>query len=654
MVKSSKRAVFDWPLQTQYALAVGAVLVAVAVRFALTPAVGSRFPFFTIFVVLVPLAFVVRLTPLLTAAIIGTVASTYFFLEPVRTLRVDAAGWLQVVLFLVSLSVVILTAWHSRRTRDRLLRADAMLRAFVDDSPTSKWVTDPQGRIVYANRSMAAAVGRPLDDILGRTHAEVLAPAIAAAASEHVRAVRETGVARTTVEEIDTNGSGTSRILEWRRFPLRFGANDAVFVAGMANDITEKWNTESALKASVKERERLLESERAARIEAEQATRVKDEFLAALSHELRTPLNAILGWIRLIEKDPADKKMLHDGIPIIARNAKVQMDLIGDLLDTSRIISGRIRLDLKPVDLAEVVAAAVESIQPVAQSRGIRIARSVEPFGDPVLGDDNRLQQIVWNLLSNAVKFTPRGGRIDVRVEKNGGSARITVSNTGEGIDPAFLPHLFERFRQADASNSRRFVGLGLGLAIVKHLVELHGGTVRADSDGDGKGSIFSVDLPLAQPNADLTVVAENEVPAYVPEVIDLSGVEVLAVEDHPDALDLLKRMLEERHAHVLTAVCADDALAVVRTTRPDVLISDIAMPGKDGYDLIRELRQANDDTPAIAVTAFARSEDATRAIEAGYQAHVSKPVDENALVAAVSALARCRLDSKSRRATAG
>jgi PAS domain S-box-containing protein len=770
---SNPRTISDWSRKAQYALALGAIVAAVGVRLALMPALGHRFPFFTIFVVLLPLAFFVRLGPLLAATVVGTLASMYFFLEPVRTLRVASADRLQIGLFLTSVGLLITLSLLSRRSRDRLLRADAMLRAFVDDSPTSKWVTDPQGRIVYANRAMGDSIGKPVDEILGHTHAEILPPGIANAASEHVRNVRETGRPVTTLERIDGDG-GDGRIMEWRRFPLRLGDSDTLFVAGMANDITEKWKTEAALRlseaalrtkeheletiisltpfmmtrctrdlryrfvsqayarmigraqhevtgqpigeimghnglstimpyiervlagetvayespvefeglgmrylsvvytpdrnesgdvigwvgsivdqtdirksqselaAALKERECLLESERAARIEAEQATRVKDEFLATLSHELRTPLNAILGWIRLIEKNPEDTTLLHDGIPIIARNAKVQMDLIGDLLDTSRIISGKIRLDLKPLDLGEVVNAAVETVRPVAESRAIRIEGTVERFNEPVLGDENRVQQIVWNLVSNAVKFTPGGGRIDVTVQKNGSLARIVVRDTGEGINAAFLPHLFERFRQADATASRRFVGLGLGLAIVKHLVELHGGTVRAHSDGEGHGSAFTVELPLAQLAAEAKI--SKAAPVYVPEVVDLSGVSVLAVEDHGDSLDLLKRVLEERRARVLIATSADDALAIVRDKRPDIVISDIAMPGKDGYDMIRELRKSNDDTPAIAVTAFARTEDVTRAIQAGYQAHVSKPVDETALVAAVSAYARCRI----------
>ena len=773
----------DRPLKLQYALALSTVLLAIAVRFVLSSALGPRFPFFPVFIVLLPLAFIVRSGPFLAAAVVATVSSAYLFIDPTHTFRVHGADRLALMLYLASLGVVVLTAWLSRRTHHRLRRADAMLRAFVDDSPTAKWVTNSQGRIVYANRAMANSIGKPIGAIVGRTHAEILLPAAATVAAEHVRAVRETGIARTSIEENLLDGNGGARVMEWRRFPLRFGDSKDAFVAGMANDITDKWRTESALRnseaalrakdneietvinltpfmmtrctrdlryrfvshayakmigreqtevmgrtieevmgheglrtimpyiervlagevvryeapvdfadvglrylsvvytpdrdvngevigwvgsifdqtemnasqaelaAALKERERLLDSERAARIEAEQATRVKDEFLATLSHELRTPLNAILGWIRLIEKNPSDTNLLHDGIPIIARNAKVQMDLIADLLDTSRIISGKIRLDVKPMDVGDVISAAVETIRPTAETRGIHLERRIERFIDPVLGDENRVQQIVWNLLSNAVKFTPAGGRIDVTVEKNGNFARIVVSDTGDGINPAFLPHLFERFRQADASASRRFVGLGLGLAIVKHLVSLHGGTVRAHSDGEGRGSVFTVELPLAELALGQPFKAKS---GPAPEVIDLSGVTVLAVEDHADALDLLKRALENRHARVLTATSADDALKLMRTGRPDILVSDIAMPGKDGYQLIQELRTSHDKTPAIAVTAFARSEDVTRAIEAGYQAHVSKPVDEDALIAAVATYARCRIQSDSPRATTG
>ncbi len=768
MTPAKSRSIADWPLRSQYALALSTIVLALAVRYLLSPAFGTRFPFFPIFLVLLPLAFVVRSGPFLAAALLGAFASMYFFLAPVRTWRLHETDLLQVGLFFASLATLVLTAWLSRRTQHKLRRADAMLRAFVDESPSPKWVTNQDGRIVYANGAMAAALGSSLGDIIGRGQPEVLPFCDGPAGAGEFRPSKRDG----------HGDEEQPRRFEWRRFPLHIG-NSHALIGGIATDVTEEYKYAAALRAreseleavinltpfmmtrcsrdlryrfvsltyarmigrsqadvigqpiadivgsaglktlmpyiervlrgevveyedavnfkgvgsrvlsavytpdrdesgevigwvasmvdltemrknqaelaaAVKERERLLDSERAARIEAEQATRVKDEFLATLSHELRTPLNAILGWIRLIEKDPNDSKMLHDGIPIIARNAKVQMDLIADLLDTSRIISGKIRLDLKPLHVADLVADSVETIRPIAESKLIEVTRSIERFNEPVLGDENRLQQVVWNLLTNAVKFTPSGGRIDVRVERNGPSARVVVSDTGEGINAAFLPHLFERFRQADASTSRRFVGLGLGLAIVKHLVGLHGGTVRAHSDGEGRGSTFTVELPLADTAADGNLLSVKSGPAYVPEVVDLSGVTVLAVEDHADALDLLKRVLEDRHARVLTAESADDALVLMRAQRPDIVISDIAMPGKDGYQLIRELRDADDDTPAIAVTAFARTEDVKRALDAGYQAHVSKPVDEDALVAAVSTWARCRVHPDSRRATTG
>jgi PAS domain S-box-containing protein len=394
------------------------------------------------------------------------------------------------------------------------------------------------------------------------------------------------------------------------------------------------------------EREQLLEAERAARQEAERVSLLKDEFLANLSHELRTPLNAILGWSQLIVAGAAQGVDQRRGLETIARNARAQARLIEDLLDMSRIVSGKLRLEVKQVDLALVAQGAVDTVRPSAEAKEIRLEQSVDPAIGPAAGDPNRLQQVVWNLLSNAVKFTPRGGTVFVTLSREPSHVEIAVRDTGQGIRPDFLPHVFERFRQADPSTTRKQGGLGLGLSIVKHLVELHGGTVEARSPGEGQGATFVVRLPVAAVRGD----AEHR-ELLLPrtrlrecELIDLTGVRVLLVDDEPDARELLRRVLARCRAKVLTAASAAEALEIVRRERPDVLVSDIGMPDMDGHRLVRAMRKLPPDaggrTPAVALTAYARSEDRTRAILAGYQVHVAKPVEPYELVATVASLA--------------
>ncbi|MFT3685745.1 MAG: response regulator [Phycisphaerales bacterium] len=399
-----------------------------------------------------------------------------------------------------------------------------------------------------------------------------------------------------------------------------------------------------ALAQSEERLRQTLESERAARAEAERAGRMKDEFLATLSHELRTPLNAILGWTHLLRKQGANAGTVEQGLSVIDRNARLQTQLIADLLDMSRIISGKMRLDVQRVELPLVIEAALESVRPAAEAKDVRIQSVLEPIKEPIHGDPARLQQIVWNLLSNAVKFTPRGGRVQVVLARVNSHVEVTISDTGKGIKPDFLPHVFDRFRQADSSAAREHGGLGLGLAIVKQLVELHGGSVHAASEGDGKGATFSIHLPLAvlhqaahqtekvHPRAAPLSPVDGDEP-------DLAGVRVLVVDDEPDARDIVRRVLEEAGATVWAAGSAREGVEQAAAHAPDVIISDIGMPGEDGYSFIRSLRNAGHQIPAAALTAFARSEDRTRALLAGYQTHLSKPVEPSELLAAIASL---------------
>jgi signal transduction histidine kinase/CheY-like chemotaxis protein len=397
------------------------------------------------------------------------------------------------------------------------------------------------------------------------------------------------------------------------------------------------------------EREGLIKSERAARVEVERTSQMKDDFLATLSHELRTPLTAMLGWAKVLAQRNATPEIVSKGLQAIERNAHAQAQLIEDLLDMSRIVSGKIRLDVQPTHVANVISQALEVVQPSAEAKGIRLSTILDPAAGPVMGDPNRLQQVVWNLLTNAIKFTPKGGKVTVLLTRVNSHIEIVVSDTGIGMDAHFVEYAFDRFRQADASTTRTWSGLGLGLSIVKQLVELHGGAVRAESEGEGKGATFIVSIPLAS----LRTVPAREHPmgrfqdASTAGMIDVSleGIRVLVVDDEPDASELVKHVLEGAHAQVVTASNADQALATMQTTKLDVIVSDVGMPDKDGYQFIRDVRASPSEqmrlTPAVALTAFARSEDRTRAMLAGYQMHMAKPIEPNELVATVASLVR-------------
>jgi signal transduction histidine kinase len=397
--------------------------------------------------------------------------------------------------------------------------------------------------------------------------------------------------------------------------------------------------------AAEDERNRLLVRERAARGEAERLNRVKDEFVATLSHELRTPLNAIFGWAQILREGGISADDRAQGLEVIERNARMQTQMIEDLLDVSRIASGKLRLEMRRFDLAVAARAALETIRPAAEARGLTLEAPLDGAEAPILGDPARMQQVLWNLLTNAVKFTPRGGRIRVELRRAETDVVVAVADTGAGIRPEFMPFLFERFHQADSSTTRRYGGLGLGLALVRDLVELHGGTVAAHSDGEGRGTTFAVRLPLAM--ADDAEGAERAAaprPAGGSTPPDLTGVRVLVVEDDLDARDLLERTLAGAGAEVATAASVPAALAALDLRVPDVLVSDIGMPEQDGYDLIRAIRArdpaAGGNVPAVALTALARPDDRRRVLAAGFQIYVAKPPEITELLAVVASLA--------------
>ncbi|MDB5216631.1 MAG: two-component hybrid sensor and regulator [Myxococcaceae bacterium] len=404
-----------------------------------------------------------------------------------------------------------------------------------------------------------------------------------------------------------------------------------------------------AAKKSAEDRSTLLDAERAARAEIERVSLIKDEFLATLSHELRTPLNAVLGWSEILLARAEESSDLHRGLQTIARNARAQTQLIEDLLDMNRIVSGRIRLDVQQIDLAPIVEAVLESLRPSADAKSITFRKTVDPSAGTMIADPNRVQQIMWNLLNNAVKFTPKGGNVDVTVQRVDSNVEVSVQDSGIGIGPSFLPYLFERFRQADSSTTRKYGGLGLGLSIVKQLVELHGGSVTAESQGEGRGATFMVTLPLRPARDRGASARENAAsarsPLHRPPPVSLVGIRVLVIDDEPDARDLVMSVLVDAGAEVITASSAVAGLALVRSEHPDVIVSDIGMPDRDGYDFIRDVRGLSPSeggrTPSVALTAFARSEDRTRAMLAGYHVHVSKPIEPQELVATVRSLTR-------------
>ncbi|WP_254511460.1 PAS domain S-box protein [Anatilimnocola floriformis] len=432
--------------------------------------------------------------------------------------------------------------------------------------------------------------------------------------------------------------------------PIKDPTGRVIGVSKVARDI-------SSIKRVLRDREELLERESAARAEAERVSRMKDEFLATLSHELRTPLNSILGWATILRSGGATTpNEMEQGIEIIERNARAQAQLIEELLDMSRVINGKLRLDVQPVDLQVVISEAIESVRPAAEGKEIRLTKVLDPKGGPIAGDPNRLQQVLWNLLTNAIKFTPKKGRVQVFLRRVNSHVEISVVDSGEGISAEFLPHLFTRFSQADTSISRQYGGLGLGLALVKSLAELHGGSVQAFSPGRGQGSTFTVSLPLSAVHRDESqpVLTPAPSPKDPQSGADFEGFHVLVVDDDPDARNLIQHILTKCNATVTTAASAAEGLAAVKQHRPDMVLSDIGMPIEDGYEFLIQLRQLSEaeggDTPAVALTAFARSEDRRRALLAGFQMHLPKPVEATELLAVASNLCASSRRAKSRR----
>ena len=526
----------------------------------------------------------------------------------------------------------------------------SVVRSVTEDTHQGFFLTDVQLRLVLWNRWMEIHSGRGASEVLGRSLLDVYPDVAEREIKDYYQSALE---GRVTVlshalhrfvlalPPADTDAGFAHMPQSGRIDPL---IDDGVVIgtATTIEDVSDRIASESALRKQI-------EAQQLARSIAENALRAKDEFLSTLSHEIRTPLNAVLGWARiLIARDEIDRNLLDRALRVIERNASAQARMIDDMLDMARIASGKLRLDMRPMDVVKVVLAAVDVVMPAAHARHIAVRTNLDPRTPSVLGDQDRLQQVIWNLLSNALKFTDQGGTIGVRVALNGRFVRIVVTDTGQGISPEFIPHVFERFRQADASSSRRHGGLGVGLALVHDLIELHGGSVHAFSEGEGKGATFTIDLPTMPPQEiDHRAEAEGLQTQQLPS---LSHARVLLIDDETDARDLSQAVLEECGAIVIAVSSGAEALSVLRAASPDVLpnviVSDLGMPTEDGYQMIRRIRALDAELsriPAVAVTGYATSEDVQRALDAGFQLHISKPMDPASFVAAVAELARTK-----------
>jgi PAS domain S-box-containing protein len=516
--------------------------------------------------------------------------------------------------------------FHVSREPDQ--EAEARLAFIADRVPVFIAQLDEQECHVFVNRPYAGYYGRRPEDIIGRHLREVAGEQAYAELRPRVQGVF--GEGRDAIWE-------TAEGAKHFQFRATIARGDDGHTHGLllvGTDITKRKLTE-------------VELERAKR-DAEAASRAKEDFLAVVSHELRTPLSAVYGWARMLRSGQLKAEAAERALDVIVRNAEAQVQLIDDLLDVSRIITGKMRLDVRPVDLEAVIQAAIDAVRPAADLKEIRLQSVLDPRAVGITGDPDRLQQVVWNLLINSVKFTPKRGRVQVHLQRTNSHVEIVVSDTGQGIGKEQLAHLFERFHQADSTSTRSHTGLGLGLALVRHLVELHGGRVTAQSPGEGQGATFTVELPVAIAHREQEREARVHPTARTVFLSaagpSLRGLRVLVVDDDRDSLDLIHTILVSSGAEARECASASEGLQIVQAWRPDVLISDIEMPGEDGYTFIRKVRALDltkgGKTPALALTAYGRVEDRLRTLSAGYSMHVPKPVDPAELGVIVASLA--------------
>lgn len=528
----------------------------------------------------------------------------------------------------LGINVMVQDITERKQNENALCQSEERFRLAINYIPDIFVIYDAQGCLQYVNQAGIITSGKSLDDLIGRTDDEVFPPEVTKAYLPVLKRTIETKTSQTDECTITLPSQELYTIIV-QYVPLLDSQGEIQQILGITHDITERKLAEIRLQA-------LIQREQVARHEAEKANRIKDEFLAVLSHELRTPLNPILGWAKLLKGGKLDALKNAEAVNIIERNAKLQVELIDDLLDISRILQGKLTLRVTSVNLKSAISAALETVHLASQAKEIHIETVIPKDISPVVGDAARIQQILWNLLSNAIKFTPPGGRVEVRLEQVGTMAHITVSDTGKGISPDFLPHIFEHFRQEDSTTTRKFGGLGLGLAIVRHLVELHGGGIEANSQGLGLGATFTVKLPLINAHAETT---HDEHKADTS--LDLSGIKVLVVDDEPDSLHFISFVLQLYNAEVQTASSSLVAIQILLDSKLDILVSDIGMPGMDGYEFLRQVRtlppENGGQIPAIALTAYAGEFNRQQALTAGFQMHLPKPIEPKTLGDAIA-----------------
>ncbi|MFW9260095.1 ATP-binding protein [Nostoc sp. CALU 546] len=523
-----------------------------------------------------------------------------------------------------------------QRILEVLRQSEERYRYLAEAIPQLVWTTKPNGECDFFNQNWCDYTGLTLEQSLGSGWLAALHPDDIQSADEVWSNAVKDGSIYNNEYRFKRASDGSYRWQLARGLPLKDEQGIVVKWFGTCTDIHEQ-------KQILEERAHLLELEQVARAKAETANRIKDEFLAVLSHELRTPLNAILGWSKLLQTRRLDQVKTSEALATIERNATLQVQLIEDLLDISRILQGKLTLNITKISLESTVLSALETMRLAAETKLIEVNTVFEPDVGEILGDSIRLQQVVWNLLSNAVKFTPKGGKVEVRLEQADGYAQLVVSDTGKGISADFLPFVFDYFRQADSTSTRNFGGLGLGLAIVRNIIEMHGGMVKAESHGEGKGAIFTVSLPLL-PDESPNLTDEQNYPAFLtPNSLPLNGIRVLVVDDDADSRDFVAFVLEQDGAFVIAVSSAYEALQTLAEVKLDVLVSDISMPDMDGYMLIHQVRnlipEQGGQIPAIALTAFARTDDQQEALKAGFQMHLPKPLNPEELVAAIAQL---------------
>jgi signal transduction histidine kinase/CheY-like chemotaxis protein len=712
------RATASRPPLLRYGVAVLAVLVALLARWLLQPVLGDNVPFLLFFPAIMIAAWFGGLGAGLLATALSALAATVFFLSPVFSLAIGTvSGTVQIGIFSgVGAFISLLseglhqsrrraetTAAESLRQKEETLRVRAEALESDRQEQRSREELETMnriGRILAAELDLEKLVQALTDEATAVTRAQFGAffYNVTGPNQESYTLYTLSGVPREAFSRFPMprnthvfgptfRGEGIVRSDDITKDP-RYGKNPpyrgmpeghlpvrsylaapvmshggevlgGLFFGhsgtGVFTDRDERILAGIAGFAAVAiDNANLYREAREAKTQAEEANRAKDDFLATVSHELRTPLNAMMGWGQILLVSDADGEKRQKGLETIVRNGRLQAQLIDDLLDVSRIITGKMRLDVRPVELVSAIDAAIESIRPAAEAKKITLLSLLDPLAGPVAGDPARLQQVVWNLLANAIKFTPKGGKVEVRLERVNSHVEIIVADNGIGIGPEFLPHVFDRFRQLDNSIKRQYGGLGLGLAIVRHLAELHGGTVRVKSPGEGQGSTFVVMLPVSVAYLDPETgevqrihPAANDPDAACKDdpALDLKGIRVLVVEDEPDARETLRHILEHCDAEVWTVASAAEALDELARFKPHVLLSDIGLPGEDGYSLIRRIRslppEQGGKIPAAALTAFARGEDRRKALMAGFQMHLAKPVDVGELAAAVATLAK-------------